>query len=166
MRIKDINGKEWEYDNCLSCAILGGSVELFGGKIFESKHFVVMQDFSRPIDGFVVICSKRHIKTYDQLSKEERLDFAELLANIETALKEIIDCKFFNIYLAEYNEGHFHVQVLPRYKWMEDERGTIIGNLNRGFNYAKENLNTTENLAKIKDTIEKLKNKLQHFSVQ
>ena len=63
--------------------------------------------------------------------------------------------------MAEYKEGHFHLQILPRYKWMEDERGTIIGNLNRGFQYAKNNLNTQENLKQIKKTILTLKKELK-----
>lgn len=44
---------------------------------------------------------------------------------------------------------------------MEDERGTIIGNLNRGFQYANNNLNTPENLKQIKKTILILKKELK-----
>lgn len=161
MKITDITGKEWEYQNCLSCSIVAKEIKTFGDIIFQSEYFLVAQDFSRPINGFLSIFSKRHVKSYSELTKEERIDFTELLFKVELALKNIGVCEFFNIYLAEYNEGHFHVQVMPRYKWMEDKRGTIIGNLNQAFNYAKENLNTAENLKVIKITLSRLKKELK-----
>lgn len=160
MRIKDLEGKEWEYGECLSCAINSKKVQPYGGIIFESKNFTVTQDFSRPINGFVVISAKRHVVTYDGLTSEERAELAELVFKTQKALKRLGVCEYFNIYVAEYKEGHFHLQILPRYKWMEDERGTIIGNLNRGFNYAKENLNTKENLKQIKTTLQNLKKEM------
>ena len=160
MKICDLEGKEWEYDECLSCAILSKNVQPYGGIIYETNNFILTQDFSRPINGFVVISAKRHVATYDRLTCEERGELAELLFKTQTALKNLGVCDFFNIYVAEYAEGHFHLQILPRYKWMEDERGTIIGNLNRGFNYAKENLNTKENLKQINTTLENLKKEM------
>ena len=163
MKIKDIEGKEWEYENCVSCAICARKIKSFGGIIFETKNFVVTQDFSRPINGFIVIASKRHVVTYDSLSDSERIELSKLIYSIETILKKASICDYFNIYTAEYKEGHFHLQILPRYKWMEDERGTIIGNLNRGFKYAIENLNTPENLKQIKRTILILKKELKRL---
>ena len=68
MKIKDITDKEWEYGDCVSCAINETKIKPFGGIIFETKNFIVTQDFSRPINGFIVIASKRHVVTYDALS--------------------------------------------------------------------------------------------------
>lgn len=87
----------------------------------------------------------------------------ELLYKTQKALKNLGICDYFNIYVAEYKEGHFHLQILPRYEWMNDERGTIIGNLNRGFTYAKENLNTKENLKQIHKTLNNLKKEMSKF---
>ena len=157
MKLLDLIGKEWEYGECLSCAISSKKVRPYGGIICETKNFILTQDFSRPINGFVVISSKRHVVTYDELNHEERVELAELTFKTQRALKKSGVCDFFNIYVAEYQEGHFHLQILPRYKWMEDERGTIIGNLNRGFAYAKEHLKTEENLRLISETLQKLK---------
>ena len=163
MKIRDLEGKEWEYGECLSCAINSKKIQPYGGIIYETNYFILTQDFSRPINGFVVISSKRHAATYDELTCEERTELAELLFKTQKSLKNLGVCDYFNIYVAEYKEGHFHLQILPRYKWMEDERGTIIGNLNRGFNYAKKNLNTEENLNQIIETIEKLKTEMKKF---
>lgn len=160
MKIRDLTGKEWEYGECLSCAINSKKVRPYGGIVYETKNFILTQDFSRPINGFMVISSKRHVVTYDELNSEERAELAELMFKTQRALKNIGVCDFFNIYVAEYKEGHFHLQILPRYKWMEDDRGTIIGNLNRGFAYAKENLNTEENLQLISETLQKLKDEM------
>lgn len=161
MKIRDLEGKEWEYGECLSCAINSKKIQPYGGIIYETDNFILTQDFSRPINGFVVISAKRHVVTYDALNYEERTELAELLFKTQKALKNLKVCDYFNIYAAEYKEGHFHLQVLPRYKWMEDERGTIIGNLNRGFNYAKETLSTKENLKQITKTLNSLKTELQ-----
>ena len=163
MKIRDLTGNEWEYNDCLSCAINSKKVHPYGGIIYETKNFNVAQDFSRPINGFLVISAKRHVVTYDELNSEERTELAELIFKTQKALKNLRVCDFFNIYVAEYKEGHFHLQILPRYKWMEDERGTIIGNLNRGFTYAKENLNTEENFRLISETIERLKIELKRI---
>ena len=163
MKIRDLEGKEWEYGECLSCAINSKKVQPYGGIIYETHNFILTQDFSRPINGFVVISAKRHVITYDGLTYEERTELSELLFKTQKALKNLKVCDYFNIYVAEYKEGHFHLQMLPRYKWMEDERGTIIGNLNRGFNYAKENLNTKENLEQIARTLNDLKKEMQNL---
>ena len=163
MKIRDLEGKEWEYGECLSCAINSKKVQPFGGIIYETNGFILTQDFSRPINGFMVISAKRHIATFNELTYEERTELTELLFKTQKALKNLKVCDFFNIYVAEYKEGHFHLQILPRYKWMEDERGTIIGNLNRGFNYAKENLNTEENLKQISKTIENMKIEMNKY---
>ena len=163
MKIKDLEGKEREYGECLSCAINSGKLKPYGGLIFESENFTVTQDFSRPINGFIVISAKRHVVTYDGLTFEERTELAELLFKTQKALKNLGVCEYFNLYVAEYKEGHFHLQILPRYKWMEDERGTIIGNLNHSFNYAKENLNTKENINQINKTLENLKIEMNKF---
>ena len=157
MKIRDLTGREWEYGKCLSCAITSKKVNPYGGILYETENFILAQDFSRPINGFMVISAKRHVVTYDALTFEERSELAELIFKTQRALKNLGVCDYFNIYAAEYGEGHFHLQILPRYKWMEDERGTIIGNLNRGFSYAKENLNTEENLRQISETLQKLK---------
>lgn len=163
MRIRGLDGKEWEYGECLSCAINSKIIQPYGGIIYETDNFILAQDFSRPIKGFIVISAKRHVITYDELTCEERTELAELLFKTQKALKNLKVCDFFNIYLSEYKGGHFHLQILPRYKWMEDERGTIIGNLNRGFNYAKENLNSKENLKQISMTIINLKTEMKKF---
>ena len=163
MKICDLEGKEREYGECLSCAINSKKIKPYGGIIYETDKFILTQDFSRPINGFVVISAKRHVATFSELTYEERTELAELLFKTQKALKNLGVCDYFNIYAAEYREGHFHLQVLPRYKWMEDERGTIIGNLNRGFNYAKENLNTKENLMQISRTIKNLKTEMKKF---
>lgn len=39
MHIKDLEGKEWEYDECLSCAINSKKVRPFGGNILITKLF-------------------------------------------------------------------------------------------------------------------------------
>ncbi|MDE6585301.1 MAG: hypothetical protein K2K80_01295 [Clostridia bacterium] len=161
--IVDLEGKEWRYDDCLSCAINSGKVKPFGGIIYETANFVVTQDFSRPIIGFLVISAKRHVVTYDNLTEEERADLAELAYKTQTVLKNLKICDYFNIYVAEYKEGHFHLQILPRYKYMEDEHGTIIGNLNRGFKYAKDNLSLPENLIKINEALQKISQEMKRL---
>ena len=61
-KVIDISGKEHEIA-CIACAIQKGEVELPVERVAETKHFVVEQDFEFPIEGFLIIASKRHISS-------------------------------------------------------------------------------------------------------
>lgn len=53
-KMKLSNGRVVEVE-CLSCAIVNGSVEPDGGTIVESAHFHAHQDVAYPIKGLVIL---------------------------------------------------------------------------------------------------------------
>ena len=54
----------------------------------------------------------------------------------------------------EKENHHFHVWIMPRYKWMEEVAGSITRNMGVIFAYAKENFRTPETY----DAIQKISN--------
>ncbi|WP_206628030.1 hypothetical protein [Escherichia coli] len=63
------NGKTVEVE-CLSCALTSGKIEPDGGVIVETEYFHAHQDVAYPIEGLVILASKRHIKCFDELNEE------------------------------------------------------------------------------------------------
>ena len=78
-KIKLSNGKTIEVE-CLSCALTSGLIEPEGGVVVETEHFHAHQDVAYPIEGLVILASKRHLYSLDELTKDERIDFIEALA--------------------------------------------------------------------------------------
>jgi hypothetical protein len=61
----------------------------------------------------------------------------------------------------EKDNNHFHVWLMPRHQYLLDAMGTnIIKKVGELFDYAKNNLRTTENLKEIDNTIKNLKQEL------
>ncbi|WP_353957802.1 hypothetical protein [Peribacillus sp. NJ4] len=81
------NGKTVEV-KCLSCALTSGEVEAEGGVIVESEYFHAHLDVAYPIEGLVILVSKRHIKC--GLNEPEKVDYINLLSKIRKAQREIL----------------------------------------------------------------------------
>ena len=70
------------HPDCLGCAIALGRLLPPGGRLGESEHFVVHQDPEVPIRGFLIIASKRHLRSIAEMSAAEA---AELFALVHRA---------------------------------------------------------------------------------
>jgi diadenosine tetraphosphate (Ap4A) HIT family hydrolase len=80
-KITMLNGKTVEVEY-LSCALTSGKIKPDGGVIVETKYFHAHQDVEYPIEGLVILASKRHIKCFDEFNEEERLDYINLLSKL------------------------------------------------------------------------------------
>ena len=78
------NGETVEVE-CLSCALTSGLVEPDGGVIGETAYFHAHQDVAYPIKGLVIVASKRHVISLDELTEVERQDYISFLAKIRKA---------------------------------------------------------------------------------
>ncbi|MDA3839268.1 MAG: HIT family hydrolase [Candidatus Delongbacteria bacterium] len=137
---------------CDGCQIQDGSLKVNGGFIYESKHFNVVQDFMIPIPGFMIIASKRHMRSVDEFTEEEHKEFSTFLYEVRKAMRDVLDIQ--NVYLIqEEDSGHFHMWLLPMYDWMK--KG--IANARKNINYARDNMNTEENMKEVNKCIQKLK---------
>ncbi len=87
------NGKTVEVE-CLSCAITSGVIEPDGGVIVETEHFHAHQDVAYPIKGLIILASKRHIFSFDELTEEEKLDYIHLLTKLRKAQREVLGIEY------------------------------------------------------------------------
>jgi diadenosine tetraphosphate (Ap4A) HIT family hydrolase len=152
------NGKTVEVE-CLSCALTSGLIEPDGGVIFETEHFHAHQDVAYPIEGLVILASKRHIKCLDELTDEERLDYINTLTKIRKAQREILGIDYVYYFYNEDTTHHFHTWLVPRYKWM-NEFGKSVESVRPVLLNARNQRNTNENHQKVMSAIEALKNGL------
>ncbi len=165
MILTDLTGKEVEIKNCLGCEIANGAIDIFGGLLYQGKHFAVAQDFELPIDGFIIIFSKRHVEKLIDLSQDEQVELTALINKTLKILEENDIAEEYNIILEEKAGYHFHVWLMPRHKWMIDKFGKVLKNIKAIQEYASLNMKTQENFDKIKNTCELVKKELNKEKV-
>lgn len=115
-----------------------------GGILYDGKHLVINQDPAVPIPGFMVITLKRHINSYNLLTKEEKIEISNLLYLIEKIEKELKISKEFTI-VQEDRCPHFHVWVFPDENWLSNDYPRGIEKLREMFKVSKKS-NTRKNL--------------------
>lgn len=161
MQIIDLANNKIEIKNCLGCEIVNNDIKIWGGVLYNSKHFIVTQDIELPIDGFIIITSKRHIEKFVDLYLEEQQELTNI---IYTTLKILEDNKIapeYNVILEEKAGYHFHIWLMPRHQWMIQKFGKVLKNIKAIQDYAIENMKTKENLEKIKETCTIVKDGLE-----
>lgn len=155
MIIKDIMNNEWTC-NCIGCSIGNGSISPPGGLIAETKNFVVHQDPEVPIKGFLIIATKKHIKSIVQLSQDESAELFNLVYRARLGINKIKGIIEVTI-IQEERSGHFHLWLLPRYSWMNERFQNSLSSIRDIMSYAKENLKSKENIEEVIAAVDKLK---------
>ncbi|TMW72836.1 HIT family protein [Alteribacter natronophilus] len=140
---------------CLSCALTTGTVEPDGGVILETEHFHAHQDVAYPIEGLVILASKRHVTCLDQLTDEERADYINTLTQIRRAQRQVLGIEHVYYFYNEDTTHHFHTWMVPRYEWMY-EFGRSVESVRPVLLHARREMNGGENLAKVREAILKL----------
>lgn len=148
------NGKVVEVE-CLSCAITNGLIEPDGGVVMETEYFHAHQDVAYPIKGLVILASKRHIKCFDELTEEEKLDYVSLLSKIRKAQRQVLGIEYVYYFYNEDTTHHFHTWMVPRYEWMYDF-GRSIESVRPVLLHARQNMNSEENVKEVMMAIKKL----------
>ncbi len=152
------NGKTVEVE-CLSCALTSGLIEPDGGVMIETEYFHAHQDVAYPIEGLVILASKRHLKCLDELTDEERLDYINIMTKIRKAQREVLGIEYVYYFYNEDTTHHFHTWLVPRYEWM-NEFGRSVESVRPVLLHARNHRNTEENHQKVMKAIEDLKNAL------
>jgi len=158
--IIDIHGNKREL-GCLGCAIRNGEVESPGGLIAETACFVAEQDYEIPIPGFVILASKRHLQSVDELTDEEQKDFIEFLCRVRKGMRRALGVEVTYLIQEEDTSSHFHVWMFPRYDWMTEQFGKKIQSLRPIIEYAREHLKTPEDLKKVDEATQNMKEYFQ-----
>jgi diadenosine tetraphosphate (Ap4A) HIT family hydrolase len=143
---------------CIGCELQAGHIESIGGIIASTKYFEARQDYAIPIPGFVIISSKRHMQSIDEFTPDERHDFIDFVCKVRGAMRNTLGIE--TVYLIQEEDAtHFHLWLFPRYDWMK-QFGKKIKSVKPIMRWAIENLQTPENLQKVKEAAEKLKKSL------
>ncbi|WP_461615033.1 HIT family protein [Clostridium sp. Marseille-QA1073] len=159
--IKDILNKEWQC-KCIGCSIALGEIMPPGGIIAETNNFILHQDPEIPIKAFLIIASKRHIKSISQLSYEESQELFDLVYKVRVALKSIEDINEISI-IQEERSGHFHIWLLPRYEWMNDKFENSLSAVRDIMNYTRNNYKTEKNISEVLETVDLIKDSLKYL---
>lgn len=154
------NGNTVEVE-CLSCALTSGLVEPDGGVVIETEHFHAHQDVAYPIKGLIILASKRHIKCFDELTEEEKIDYLNILTKIRKAQREVLGIKYIYYFYNEDTTHHFHTWMVPRYEWME-EFGRSVESVRPVLLHARNNMNDKEN---VKEVIEAIKHLTETLNI-
>ena len=156
MVVEDILGKECNC-KCIGCSIGNGEITPPGEIIMSTENFVIHQDPEIPIKAFLIIASKKHIKSISELTCEESQELFEVVYKTRMALKIIKDIKEVTI-IQEERSGHFHLWLLPRYEWMDKKFANSLSTVREMLFYAKDNNKSEENIADILSTVDTIKN--------
>jgi diadenosine tetraphosphate (Ap4A) HIT family hydrolase len=108
---KDFLGNTWEFD-CMGCAIARGLMQVPGGLIAQTGNFLVHQDPLIPLPGFLVIASRRHIRSIDAMTAAEYAEFASLLRQAQAAIKQVTQVEYLTL-VQEEHSSHFHLWFFP-----------------------------------------------------
>lgn len=145
---------------CLSCAVTSGLIEPDGGTVVETDYFHAHQDVAYPIPGLMILASKRHIKCFDELNEEEKVDYIHILTNIRKAQRDVLGIEYVYYFYNEDTTHHFHTWMVPRYEWMY-EFGRSVESIRPVLLHARNEMNDEENVQKVMIAIEDLRNELR-----
>jgi diadenosine tetraphosphate (Ap4A) HIT family hydrolase len=150
---------EWKFE-CIACEIGKGNIIPPGGIIKETENFFIQQDLETPLKGFLVIVSKKHLKSIVQLSLDEVIELTNLIYKSRLTLNEISDINEVVI-IQEERSNHFHVWLFPKYNWMNDLFENSLTDIRKIMQYVKLNMNNEKNIEEVLSTADFLKNLLQ-----
>lgn len=140
-------------------SITSNLIEPDGGIVFETEYFHAHQDVAYPIKGLIILASKRHIKCFDELTEIEKIDYIQLLSKIRKAQRDVLGIEYVYYFYNEDTTHHFHTWMLPRYDWMY-EFGRSVESVRPVLLYARNKMNTKENIQEVLDAIDSLAKEL------
>ena len=113
----------FDVDSCPFC-IAQNVDDVTGLVVVRAEHaFVVMNKYPYN-SGHILVCTNRHVATFDELTPDEMREVGELTAKAMRTLRLVSNAQGFNIGL---NQGsvagagvadHFHQHIVPR--WSHD----------------------------------------------
>lgn len=152
MKITDISGKEHSID-CIACAIQSGEIALPVERITETENFVVEQDLEIPIEGFLIVVSKRHIFSVDELSDNEITELSILLKKTRKAMRQSLGVSWITIVQEENTAtSHFHIWLFPWHKWMAKKWSGKLEEIKEIMKFSRKEMSGEEVLSRVKES--------------
>lgn len=157
-KMRIYTGEEVTFTKCPACAYARHEFVLPCGVVYEDDLFMLSQDWELPIPGFLVLSPKRCVEKLSDLTDYEREEMFKIVDKTIKLLRNSKICDRFDVIFEEKIERHFHIWIMPREKWMTELVGDIIDHIGDIFSYAKSNNRTNDNLKKIKEVTDIIKN--------
>lgn len=117
---------------CKSCELISrrnqGAAPLWDC-IYRTSLWDVAHCYETSLPGWLVLITRRHIESIDELSNSEAVELGQLLRETSSALKAVTGC--LKTYVLQFAESpdhpHVHFHVIPRMAELhEDYRSTQI----------------------------------------
>lgn len=137
----DILGKEIEFE-CLGCDIANHKLIPPGDFVYDDGFINVSADPVIPIKGFMVLGIKKHIKSMNELSSDERNRVLKVLNKTVEIIKKVKISEEVLV-LQEERSKHFHIWIVPIHAWMERFKKSVF-NIKEIVQYAKDNFGEKE----------------------
>ncbi len=152
-KVNDIFGNEIEF-KCMGCDIAGHKLVPPGGYIYEDDLVNISADPEIPIVGFVVLGISKHVKSMNELTRDDRIHIMDVLNTTIENMKHADICKEV-LLIQEERASHLHVWIVPIHEWME-EFDKSVTNIREIIEYSNKNFDekTKEDLL---NAIESLK---------
>jgi diadenosine tetraphosphate (Ap4A) HIT family hydrolase len=130
--------------------------------VIETKYFDAHQDWEVPIPGFIIVTSKRKIRSMADFTEEEAQEFIKLIIKIRKGMKEVLNIK--DVYLIENEDTkhNFHLWIFPRHDWME-KFGRKIESVRPIMLHAQKSMVTDEIIKQVKEDIKKMHEYMEDF---
>ena len=141
MKTIDILGNEIEF-NCMGCDISSHKLIPPGGYVYDNGFINVSADPEIPIPGFMVLGISKHVKSINDLSRDERIRVIEILNKTIKILKKIKIAKEVLV-IQEEKANHFHIWIVPIHNWMS-MYNSDVRNIKEIIQHSKENFNEEE----------------------
>ena len=131
-------------------------------KVTETNYFNIHQDWETPIAGFFIITPKRKIRTIDEFTDAEAVEYINLIRKLRQGMKEVLNIKDVYFFQNEDTKHNFHLWIFPRHDWME-RFGRKIESVRTIMNYANENMLNQNSIYKVKLYVQKMRD---YFSTE
>ncbi len=131
----NILGEECKFD-CLGCDIANHKLIPPGGYVYEDDFINISADPEIPIVGFMVLGIKKHVKSINELTRNERIKIIDILNLTIEKMKKANICEEV-LLIQEEKANHFHIWIVPMHSWM-DEYKKNVRNINDIINHSKE----------------------------
>lgn len=108
--------------DCMICKIVEGHPIREEHIIYESENFFVVPGLGAFYEGYVMLCPKRHIMSFAELTDEEYEEFLQVLDDVRYILKQVYEQEVFTFECGSGRNGggkhatsivHAHIHFAP-----------------------------------------------------
>ena len=121
-KIHDSAGLKSNTDDCMVCRIVEGRPIRPEHILYETEHFIAIPGLGAFFDGYIMICPKRHIMSFAELTESEFDEFLQVLDDLRFVLKSIYKKDIFVFECGSGRNGggkhstsivHAHIHLAP-----------------------------------------------------